>query len=104
MFYLLECLKESSAAYLMWSSLLQDLLKIVCRKVLYFRIDVCFILFLSVGGGESFRSSMHLSSKLCTDRRISSLIYSLSDHREPFCPQDRKPIPAEEEVSLYTKW
>ena len=34
MFYLPEYLAESSAAYLMWSSLLQDLLRIVGRKVL----------------------------------------------------------------------
>ena len=98
MFYLSECLAESSAAYLMWSSLLQDLLRIVGRKVLTSHIAflvtealllhvVLFSLrrrknvgikFLKKNNSVSFRSSMHLSStcKLCTDRRISSLIYT----------------------------
>ena len=58
MFYLSECLTESSAAYLLWSSLLQYLLKLVGRKVLFFRISItllklfCFILFFSDGDGE----------------------------------------------------
>lgn len=34
------------------------------------------IKFLKKNNSVSFRSSMHLSSKLCTDRRISSLIYT----------------------------